>query len=256
MESLLLKLRLIWSGLLLVHMLATGAWAQSPGTAPSTESIVSRMGAALAESRGRLRPFAVVRNYKLFGKEMEKTKSEVIADITYEPPDVQHYTIQKVSGLNLGELIVRKILESENDILTHQGASDISTANYAFSFVREDMLEGRPCYVLNLRPNRKDAKLMRGTIWVDVTSYLVRRVEGEPAKPPSWWVHDIHLVLELRDVNGMWLQTALQSTANVRLLGQHTLISRDTAYRMSGIEASGAVTSGAVMSGAMISGAP
>ena len=247
-----MKMHLAWPGLLLAGVLA----AQSPITTPGTEAIVARMSAAQAESRAHLRPFAVVRNYKLFGKEMQTAESEVVANISYEPPDVQHYVIQKVNGLGLGELIVRKILENENDILTHQSTSDISAANYAFSFLREEILEGRPCYVLALRPLRKDARLLRGTIWVDAASYLVHRIEGQPAKPPSWWVHDIHLVLELRDVNGMWLQTALQSTANVRLLGQHTLISRDTAYRMSGIEASGEASSAAKISSAIISSAP
>jgi hypothetical protein len=246
------KMHLAWPGLLLTGLLA----AQSQATPPDTEAIVARMGVAQAESRAHLRPFAVVRNYKLFGKEMQTAQSEVVANITYDPPDVQRYVIQKVDGLGLGELIVRKILENENDILTHQSASDISAANYAFSFLREEILEGRSCYVLALRPLRKDARLLRGTVWVDAASYLVHRIEGQPAKPPSWWVHDIHLVLELRDVDGMWLQTSLQSTANVRLLGQHTLISRDTSYRMSGIEASREAYSGVKVSSAMISSAP
>jgi hypothetical protein len=236
-------LRLTLSGLLLAHLVAIHVWAQAASSVPSTESIVARMGVADALSRTHLQPFAVVRNYKLFGKEKQKTKSEVIVDIIYDPPDVQHYTIQKVNGLGLGEVIVRKMLESENDILAHQSAADISTANYIFSFLREDILEGRPCYVLKLFPLRKDTKLLRGTIWVDATSYLVHRMDGEPAKAPSWWVHDIHIVLDFRDVNGMWLQTDLVSTANVRLLGQHTMVSRDMEYKMGGIEASGAAIS-------------
>ncbi len=247
-----MKMHITWPGLLLAGALA----AQSPITAPRTEAIVARMGVAQADSRAHLRPFAVVRNYKLFGKEMQTAKSEVVANISYDPPDVQHYVIQKVNGLGLGELIVRKILENENDILTHQSASDISAANYAFSFLREDILDGRPCYLLVLRPLRKDPMLLRGTIWVDAASYLVHRIEGQPAKPPSWWVHDIHLVLELQDVDGMWLQTSLQSTANVRLLGQHTLISRDTAYRMSGLEAAGGAYSGAKITSSIIPSAP
>jgi hypothetical protein len=231
-------LRLTLPGLLLAHSVTINIWAQAASSVPSTESIVARMGMAEAKSRTQVRPFAVVRNYQLYGKEMQKTMSEVIADITYDPPDVQNYTIQKVNGLGLGEVIVRKMLESENDILAHRSAANISQANYAFSFLREDILEGQPCYVLKLRPLRKDTKLLRGSIWVDAASYLVHRVEGEPAKAPSWWVHDVHIVLDFHEVNGMWLQTALVSTANVRLLGRHTMVSRDVAYRM--VDASGA----------------
>ena len=230
-------LRSTLSGLLLAHLVAINVWAQAASSVPSTASIVARMGVADALSHTHLQPFAVVRNYKLSGKEMQKIKSEVIANIIYDPPDVQHYTIQKVSGPGLGEVIVRKMLESERDILAHRSAVDISMANYTFNFLREDILEGRPCYVLKLLPLRKDAKLLRGTIWVDATSYLVHRVEGEPAKAPSWWVHDIRIVLDFRDVNGMWLQTDLVSTANVRLLGKHTMVSRDMDYKMIGLDA-------------------
>ena len=101
-----MKMHQAWPGLLLAGVLA----AQSPITTPGTEAIVARMSAAQAEIRTHLRPFAVVRNYKLFGKEMQTAKSEVVANISYDPPDVQHYVIQKVNGLSLGELIVRKII--------------------------------------------------------------------------------------------------------------------------------------------------
>jgi hypothetical protein len=74
------------SGLLLVHLVAINAWAQATSRVPSTESIVARMGVADALSRTHLQPFAVVRNYKLSGKEMQKIQSEVIANIIHDPP--------------------------------------------------------------------------------------------------------------------------------------------------------------------------
>jgi hypothetical protein len=212
-----------------------GVTAQPAGSVPSAETIISRMREATSRSKIHLRPFNVVRSYRLFGKEPETAKSEVIAHIAYIPPDVSHYTLQKVSGSGLGEVLVRKILESESDVLKHRNAIEFSTANYEFNFLREDMLEGRTCYVLELRPRRKDSRLLRGTIWIDASSYLIRRAEGEPAKSPSWWARDIHIVLEFHVVNGMWIQTALESTANIRLLGRHTMVARDMAYEMDGL---------------------
>ena len=205
--------------------------------APALESIVAHMASALTENRSHLRAYQVTRNYKLFGKERQKTKSEVNADITFLPPGVDQYLIHKVEGLGLGEVIVRKILENESELLADPSASEISMANYNFRLIREATLKGRPCYVLAIQPLRKDVRLLRGLIWVDAISYLIHRVEGEPAKTPSWWVHDIHIVLDFQDVDGMWLQTSLVSTANVRLLGQHTMVAHDVEYRLSGLEA-------------------
>ncbi len=221
----------------LLLLLATVAWAAEPAsTLPNTESIVAHMREARAKNRAQLRPYQVVRDYQLFGKE-QKSKSEVTAYIDYVPPDVQSFTIHRNAGVNMGEVIVRKILESEKEILTNQGASDISPANYSFRLVRKDVLNREPCYVLELRPLRKDSRLLEGLIWVDASSYMILRMEGQPARAPSWWVRDIHVALEFRAVNGMWLQTTLRSSANVRLLGQHTLVSHDVEYKMGQIEA-------------------
>jgi hypothetical protein len=204
---------------------------------PNTELIVSRLESARANSRTRLKPYEVVRSYKLFAKEPSRSKSEVVAYIAFFPPAVQTYRIQKTQGLGLGETIVRKILQSEDQLLANRSASDISTENYTFRFLREDDLNGRRCYVLEIRPLRKDVNLLRGSIWVDANTYLLHRVEGEPARDPSWWVHDIHVIFDFREVEGMWLQTGLSSSANVRLLGRHTLVARDLEYKTGGLAA-------------------
>jgi hypothetical protein len=217
--------------------MASAAWAAEPSAAlPNTKSIVSRMREARARNRARLRPYRVVRAYQLFGTEA-KSKSDVTAYIDYVPPRVQNFTIQRNAGGNMGEVIVRKILESEKEILTNQGASDISPANYSFRFMRKDVLNRQPCYVLELRPLRKDSKLLDGQIWIDASSYLILRMEGEPARAPSWWVHNIHVALDFHMIHGVWLQTALHSTANVRLLGEHTLVSHDIEFKMGDMEA-------------------
>jgi hypothetical protein len=58
------------------------------------------------------------------------------------------------------------------------------------------------------------------------------RIEGEPAKSPSWWVKNLKLSLTFGRVGDMWLQTGTQAIANVRFLGQHTMIARDVNYQL------------------------
>jgi len=88
------------------------------------------------------------------------------------------------------------------------------------------------CYLLELLPRRKDHNLLRGRVWVDATTYLVRRIEGEPAKSPSWWLRDVRIAFGYGEVGGMWLQTASEVTVNVRIVGPHTMVSRDVKYRI------------------------
>ncbi len=224
-------------GGLLLLSLSAAAWAADRAIPlPTTENIIAGMRAARERNRSQLRPYKVVRAYELFGRD-QKSQSQVTAYIGYVPPDVQNFTLHRNQGLTLGETIVRKILESEKDILTHRSASDVSNNNYYFRLLRRDVLNHQPCYVLELHPLRKDPRLLEGLIWVDAASYMILRMEGEPARAPSWWVHNIHVALEFRPVQGMWLQTALRSTANVRLLGEHTLVSRDVEYNIGATEA-------------------
>jgi len=80
---------------------------------------------------------------------------------------------------------------------------------------------------------------LRGNIWVDANTYLLRRTEGEPVKAPSWWVRDVRIALRYGDVGGMWLQTASEATARVRILGPCTMVSRDVKYKITELVADG-----------------
>lgn len=208
-------------------------------TAPTVETIIARMAQARAENRARFRPYIVTRDYNLAGKERHKTKSQVIADVTFVPPDLKKYAIQHTNGTGLGAKIVRQMLESEAEVAKDYSSTDISPDNYDFHFIGEEDVSGQRCYVLELLPRRKDKYLLRGTIWVDANTYLLHRTEGEPAKTLSWWVRDVHIALLYGDVSGMWLQTASEATANVRILGQYTMVSRDVKYKISELIAAG-----------------
>jgi len=126
----------------------------------------------------------------------------------------------------------RRMLASEADLLKNQLTTDISQANYDFRFIGEKDVDHQACFVLAMLPRRKDKNLLHGTVWVDASSYLVRRVEGEPAKSASMWLRNVRIVLSYGDVSGMWLQTSSESTADVLLLGSHRMVSRDTNYQI------------------------
>lgn len=211
---------------------SASAQESAGGTVPTVKTILARMAQARAENRTHLRPYSLTRDYRLFGKEKLTAKAEVIADVTFVPPDVKQYAIRQAKGMGLGEKIVRQMLEHETDIVKDYGTTDLTSDNYDFRFVREEELSGQRCYVLEMLPKRKGKTLLRGQIWVDATTYQLRRTEGEPGKAPSWWLRDSRIVLEYGEVGGMWLQTASESTANVRFVGPYTMVSHDVEYKL------------------------
>lgn len=226
-------------GLFVSWAVLASASAQSGSTAPTLETILVRMTQARAANQASFRSYVVTRNYMLFGKDRNKSKSEVTAEVTFVPPNSKQFSIQQSSGSGLGERLVRQMLEGETEIVEDYGASDMSTANYDFRFAGEETVNNRRCYVLELLPKRKQKNLLRGKVWVDSDSYLLHRLEGEPAKSPSWWLRNVHIAFFYGGVEGMWLQTGSEFTTNVRIFGQHTMTSRDVSYQTAALADAG-----------------
>lgn len=191
---------------------------------------------ALEKAQAAIRPhtsYQVIREYRLFGAKDSKPDSEVVAEINFKPPAFRDYTIQRSSGSNRGPQLVRRILDHEVKA-TSQGnraSSAISSDNYNFSYVGEVRLDGQPCYLLALKPKRSDDRLISGQVWIDQHSFLIRQIQGEVEKTPSWWLKDVRVKLVFADLDGIWVQKSMEATADVRMVGSHTLTSRLLDYR-------------------------
>jgi hypothetical protein len=232
------------SGFLLciLAMPAAPCAAADGASSPTVDAILTHMENARAQNRARFRPYKVKREYKLFGREQQHPKSQVIAAVSFVPPNSKKYAIEQTHGAGaLGERIVRQMLEGEAEAMKHYPSTDITAANYDLELLRTEEFRGRKCYVLHQTPKRKEKNLLEGTIWVDAQTYMLQRFMGEPAKNPSWWLKDSRIVLDYAEVNGMWLQTRSEATANVRFFGPYTMVSRDLEYEMGPSGAQGGV---------------
>src|SRR5581483_5171845 len=203
------------------------AFAAQGDPAQDIDTIVSRMEQAQIASRAQQQPYVVTRNYQFFGSNSQKPSSEVAVKLEFQPPSTKNFTIQKTYGSGQGEKIVRQVLEHEKAAAQNEGSHEVSRKNYDFKLLRTDQYQGQPCFVLQLTPKRPDKAMIRGEAWVDTSTYLIHRIDGELAKSPSWWVKDVHVTLDYGVMAGMWLQTTMLAIAHVRLFGQHILQSQD-----------------------------
>jgi hypothetical protein len=213
----------------LVWLFAALAGAQSNAPSPDVNGIVQRMMAAQRENKARLRPFTVRRGYLLMDKK-DETKGEVVANITLLPPDSKQYWIESSSGGGIGEKVLRDILNKETEPNKDAHKKELSPENYDFQLLGQDTLQGRRCFLLGMNPRHDDKDLLHGKIWVDAENYNVRRLEGSPLKSPSWWIHDIYILMNFAEVDGMWLRTFTHAVANVRFKGKYVMESRDLDY--------------------------
>ncbi|MCU1284891.1 MAG: hypothetical protein JWO13_1241 [Acidobacteriales bacterium] len=212
-------------------LLATAVAAASSGTAAiDVNAIVTRMMQAQAQNRAQHTAYEVVRNYRIYKPEETNPKTNVTALVSFLPPHLKTFKIAESTG-GIAERVVRNALQREVELTQDPSQSDYSPQNYDFTLLGEETLQGNRCFVLGLKPKRESKDLLEGKAWVDANSYLIRRVEGEPAKNLSWWIHDVHVTLMYNYVNGMWLRTASQASAKVRFSGDVRFSSRDVDFR-------------------------
>jgi hypothetical protein len=212
---------------------------QSANTAaPSLTSVLQGMEKSQLEVRQQT-SYQVIREYSLSGTESSGANADVVAQVDFNFPTGKDYSIQKWSGSTRGRQVVQRVLDHEIEASKgNQSRTALTTDNYDFTLMSDTVLNGRPCYVLGLKPKRKEKDLVSGLAWVDKSSFLILQLEGETARTPSWWLKSVRIKLSFGDVDGVWLQTNMEAVSDVRLLGLHTLRSRILDYRGSDISAS------------------
>src|SRR5262249_27312454 len=197
-----------------------------PAATPDIATLVQRIIEAQLDSRARAKPYSVTREYKVFKSDSDEPRTEVRAQVNFLPPNVKSYDIDQSTG-GMGEKVVRRILDHEVDATRDPKTMMVNDSNYDFAYSGEGVARGRSCYKLEITPKHERKDLLQAIIWVDKDSYRILRMEGEPAKSPSFWVKDVHVIIEFAEVAGMWLQSGTQAMAHLRFGGEYRIVSHD-----------------------------
>jgi hypothetical protein len=240
-----IETRLLMIGVLIAFFYKLGVAQESPDSgALPLNSIIGAVEKTQSGVQPQL-PYQVIREYRLFGAHSSSADSDVVAVVNVRPPSSKDYRIQKTSGSSRGQQVVRRVLDNEVEATSNynQARSALTRDNYDFSYLGKVLLDSNLCYLLELKPKRKESDLISGQAWVDSHTFSVRQIEGEIAKTPSWWLKRVHVKIEFADVEGTWLQTGMEAVADVRMVGPHTLISRVLDYRGTDVVASTKIAS-------------
>jgi hypothetical protein len=135
-------------------------------------------------------------------------------------------------------LIVHRVLEKaiEAEMDSAQGANldqaRLIPANYSFQLDASESIDARDCYVFTVTPKIAAKYLIRGKIWVDKLDFAIIRVEGSPAKNPSFWTRKSHFVRRYEKHGQFWLPSSFDSDAELLVFGKSTLRIEYTNYRI------------------------
>jgi len=152
--------------------------------------------------------------------------AEMVVRVAYRAPDSKTFTVVSQSGSKFViDHIFKKLLEGEEEAGNEENRrkSALTTENYNFTSAGLEVTPEGEQYVLNLLPRTRNKYLYRGKIWVDAKDFAVVRIEGEPARNPSFWIKKTEVRHRYAKVNEFWLPAENHTESVIRLGGRAVL---------------------------------
>ena len=165
--------------------------------------------------------YAGYRRY-LFDNEKFHKYAELVATVSCDSAGTKHFNVASEDGWKPAHKhVLQKMLESEEETSkpTIRPMTRLTADNYTFQMVKTDVIDGRLTYVIDVTPKRHDKYSIEGRVWIDGQDFATVRVEGKPAKNPSFWTKSIHFVQQYKKDGAYWFPSSTLSITEARIFG-------------------------------------
>jgi hypothetical protein len=211
---------------LFVLIFATALLAQDAGQQlPPAEHVVAKMIERDSQRQAALRGYTAARRYVLENSRHHKRAEMLVTVECLEDGSKQFQTLSATGWGAARSHVFPKLLEGEREA-SLPGArerSRITPENYSFEMVGREDVNQRPTYVFAIVPRAQNKYLMNAKIWVDLADYAIVRIEGKPAKSPSFWIKSVRFVHTYQKNGMFWLPVSDRSVTDARILGSTEL---------------------------------
>jgi hypothetical protein len=201
--------------------------SDAKGVPLSLEQVVSNLQHRNAQRASALEEFSGTRIYRMQYRGLPSDRdAEMVVNATYRAPDSKEFKIVSTSGSKfIIDHVFKRLLEGELEAANPENRrlTALSTDNYDFALAGYESSPEGAQYVLNLLPKSKNKFLYRGKIWVDAQDFAVVRIEGEPAKNPSFWIKKTEIKHRYIKVNDFWLPAENHTESVIRVGGRAIL---------------------------------
>ena len=218
---------------LLIALLAGPlASAQTSSPPPSANAVVAKMMELDAQRQSELAGYAAVRRYVAVNK---KRRAEMLVRVTCGSDGAKQFSILSEEGSGaIRKHVFYKLLNEETEASRRgtRNSTRLTPENYDFHLIGQEILETGPAYVLAVVPKTENKYLINGKIWVDATDYAIVRIEGQPARNPSFWVHSVRFVHTYQKVHQFWFASSTQTSSQVRFFGAAELTIENSGYAL------------------------
>ena len=134
---------------------------------------------------------------------------------------ISHRIVAEGGSNRIRQRALKRVLEAEAETSRGEEArrAALSSENYRYRLIGTPTEDAR----IELMPRRQDVRLLKGLAVVGTDDGALRRVEGQLAENPSFWVRDVHVQRTYAQVGGATLPVAFESSAHVRMFGEARL---------------------------------
>lgn len=213
-----------------VMLSATGSPQQSTTAGKSqltAQDVVKNLTQKNRQRQQALRQFQGTRIYRMEYRGFPSDReAEMTVKMNYSSPDKKEFTVLSENGSKfIVNHVFMKLLEGEQEAANeeNQRQTALSEENYDFQMEGFENTPSGGRYILRVTPKTKSKFLYRGKIWVDAKDFAVTRIEGEPAKNPSFWIKKTEIAHKYTKVDEFWLPAENHTESLIRLGGRATL---------------------------------
>jgi hypothetical protein len=188
---------------------------------PTADEIVTRMMERESQRQAALHGYSGFRRYVLENQRHHKRAEMLVRMNCLVDGSKEFETVAARGWGGARRHVFPRLLEGEEEasLPRNRERSRITPNNYSFQMVGKDTAMGSTAYVLAITPKTENKYLIRGKIWVDADEYAIVRIEGEPAKNPSFWIKNIHFIHTYEKDGPLWLPASDHSVTDARIFG-------------------------------------
>ena len=202
----------------LAAMLADGGSMPAMRTA---DEVVARVMAHDGERQAILHGYTAMRRYVIENRSHHR-RAEMLVRMIYRADGSKQFEVVSSNGwAGVRKHVFPRLLDAEIEAARSdlRERSRITPENYAFEMAGTECVRDRPAYVIAIEPKTQNKYLSRGRIWVDADEYAIIRIEGQPAKNPSFWFKSVHFVHDYDKKGSFWFPVLDRSVTDVRIFG-------------------------------------
>jgi hypothetical protein len=221
----------VWPNQVVKAMAENGSTAKSAAGHPSisgvsAETVVENLGQSNRRRESKLQQFSysAPRTYRI-KDDKGKVRAEAQVLMQYQAPNKKEFKIVSQTGSSLIHgRVFKPLMDSEAEAASrNRQDSAITPANYTFNLIGEEDVDGHHCFALQVTPKRSDKYLFKGKVWIHATEFAVVKIEGQPAKNPSFFIKQVNFTRRYKKVGDLWLPMRDESVSQVRLFGTNIL---------------------------------